>query len=216
MNSLYGKFAQRIQQESVYIKDINKDFGLVREAMQQKRFIKLQMFSAERNDAFLITKTSKKFSVSFSIPSFASYITSYARVSLLKKLYEMEKNIPVYCDTDSIFYEIDTFIPNEKFLGGWKKEDKIVTEIIALKNYKYLKTLKHTKLVKEVHLIKGVPLKAKKIGENEFEYETLTRAKESLRRNEVPGMLVKRKKKITGIYDKREILPDGNTKPFKL
>lgn len=217
MNSLYGKFAQRITEESIYISDIEKQFHVIRDYQQKNLFVELVMFNQERKDAFLIIKSAKSFNVPFAIPSFASYITSYARVSLLKKLYEMEKNVPVYCDTDSIFYEIESpGMVNEKFLGGWKKEEKIVTEIRGLKNYKYLKTLKHTKIVTEKHLIKGVPTSARKISDTEFEYFNLTKSKESLRRNITPGMLTKRTKKVRGVYDKRIVHADGTTEPFTL
>jgi len=53
-------------------------------------------------------KTTKKVDTSFSIPSFASYITSGARIILLRELYRIENLKPVYCDTDSIkfmFYD---------------------------------------------------------------------------------------------------------------
>lgn len=216
MNSLYGKFAQRILQESTYIKDIDLQWDQIREAQENKTFLQLQMVSADSNDAFLIVKTLEKKKAKFSIPSFASYITSFCRVDLLKKLYEYENKSVVYCDTDSIFYELEDTRPDEKFLGGWKREAKIVTEIRGLKNYKFLKTLKRTKLVKEIHLVKGIPLKAKKIGEDTWEYFNLGKSKESLRRHRVPGILTRRVKQLKGVYDKRIVLEDGNTKPITI
>lgn len=209
-NSLYGKFAQRIDEESIYIENIEKQFDIILEYQKKGLFKKLMLFNAERLDAFLIVGTTKNISISYSIPSFASYITSGARVKILKKLLECEKNKVVYCDTDSIFIENDFGIESENFLGGWCKEEKIVTEIRGLKNYKFLSK------GKEYHRLKGVPSKAKKTGENSYQYFNLVKTKESLRRNLEAGVLIERTKKITGKYTKRTILYNGETEPIIL
>jgi hypothetical protein len=106
-NSLYGKFAQRIVEESIYIPDVAKGWDLICEHQKNNTFLKLVMFNKKRNDAFLIVKSSKKIDVSYSIPSFASYITSNQRVYLLDKMIELHEkdNKILYCDTDGIFYE---------------------------------------------------------------------------------------------------------------
>ena len=213
MNSLYGKFAQRISEENIYIENIDKQYHIIEEAQRKGIFKKLQLFNAERLDAFLIIKSMTGKSVSHAIPSFSSYITSFSRIHLLKKLLEMEKFNPVYCDTDSIFYEIDPGIQDEYKLGGWKVEGKIVTEILGLKNYKFFKTSKPETLI---HRIKGVPTKHEKIGKNEFTYTNLIKTKEGLRRNLDSGVLTKRTKKILGLYDKRIVTTNGHTKPIKL
>lgn len=226
-NSLYGKFAQRITEESIYIDDIDKRWDLIREYQQKHQFIKLQMFNKDRNDAFLIVNSVRAMNVSYCIPSFASYITSAARVELLKKMLEMKGKGVVYCDTDSIFFEIDDGVKSSLELGGWKLENKIVTEIKGLKNYKYLNTDK-----KEIWRVKGVPVdKGKTVkmwyGEQEkevkiveqisgdsFIYYNLVKSKEALKRKIEPGQLIERKKTVKNIYDKREILKEGFTKPI--
>lgn len=210
MNSLYGKFAQRILEETIYIKDIDLQWSLIEEYQRLGLFIKLSMFNMERKDAILYVKAVKFKNISYSIPSFASYITSYSRVLLLEKLIELENNIPVYCDTDSIFYEIDSNVVTGLGLGQWKREDKIITEIRGLKNYKFVEE------GKEYRKLKGVPNKATKITDNDFEYFNLIKTKESLRRNKVAGVLTKRTKHINNIYEKREVFADGTTKPIKL
>lgn len=212
MNSLYGKFAQRITEESIYIENVDNSIELIKEYQAKNLFLKLQMFNTERNDAFLIVKSLMGKSISYAIPSFSSYITSFARIHLLKKLLEMEKFRPVYCDTDSIFYELpDLSFKDSKELGGWKIEGKIVTEIQGLKNYKFYKV---DKPQTEIHRIKGVPTKALKTGPNSFEYSNLIKTKEGLRRNLDSGVLTKRIKEISGKYTKRIVLKDGQTKPI--
>lgn len=212
MNSLYGKFAQRISEEHIYIENIEKQYHVIQEHQQKKTFIRYLPFNAQRSDGFLVVKTTKKVDTSFSIPSFASYITSGARVILLKELYRIERLNPVYCDTDSIFFEINEGVyPSSKQLGKFKLENKIVTEIRGLKNYKYIEN------GEEKRRLKGIPVKAipGRLPDS-WEYFNLTKTKESLRRNIDAGTRVKRTKQITGKYDKRIVFADGETKPIEL
>ncbi len=213
MNSLYGKFAQRINEENIYIENIEKSLDLIHEYQRKKLFIKLQMFNAERNDAFLIIKSMTGQTLTYAIPSFSSYITSFGRVKLAEQLLKMENQKPVYCDTDSIFFEINNGFKSSNELGGWKLENKIVTEINGLKNYKFFKIEKPDKIITR---IKGVPANATNIGLNKFSYNNLIKTKEGLRRGIESGFLTERIKLITNKYDKRIILTDGQTKPFEL
>lgn len=210
MNSLYGKFAQRVTEEHIYIENIEKQINIIHDYQRRNLFINFIPFNSERLDGFLVIKTSRKVDTSFSIPSFASYITSGARVVLLTKLLELEKCRPVYCDTDSIFFEINNGFESTKKLGGWKLEDKTVTEIRGLKNYKYIDG------GVEKHRLKGVPKSATKISDNTYEYFNLLKTKESLRRDMDAGIRIKRTKVITGKYTKRIVLENGETKPIEL
>jgi hypothetical protein len=135
MNSLYGKFAQRILTEFIYIKSMSKDYQLINDYRKSGQLLKLSIFNPERDDCFLeVTKNNAKF-LYHSIPLFSSYITSYSRIYLLEYLLKYKEFNPVYCDTDSIFFEKDPLIDYSKKLGGWKKEEKIIIEINGLKNY---------------------------------------------------------------------------------
>lgn len=221
-NSLYGKFAQRIEEETQYIEDIQKQWDIIEQYRRDGKFIRLDMFNQDRLDAYLVTKSSQSFNISYSIPSFASYITSYSRVQLLDKLRKMENNVPVYCDTDSIAFEIDDgTIESSKALGEWKLEKKVITEICGLKNYKFEFVNNKGELIKK-HRLKGVPEKnrhnaldsqGKEIA-NEYEYFNLIKTKEALRRNMKPGKLIRRTKTISGKYTKRIVFSDGTTKPI--
>ncbi len=226
MNSLYGKFAQRVTEEHIYIENIEKQYHVIQDHQRNNTFIRFVPFNSERLDGFIVVKTTKKIDTSFSIPSFASYITSGARVILLKELLRIEHLKPVYCDTDSIFFEIYEGYNSSKELGKFKLEGahdkegnfypKIVTEIRGLKNYKYKYfDAKENKYV-DGHRLKGVPKTAIKVGENSYEYFNLTKTKESLRRNIEAGERVKRTKEISNKYDKRIVLENGETKPIEL
>ncbi len=209
LNNLYGKFGQRIDEKTIYIDDVVNQYELIRSHQYAGTFIKLLAFNTERQDAFLVVKETKKIEISYSIPSFASYITSAGRVTLAKKLIEMKANKPVYCDTDSIFFEIDDNVESSNVLGEWKVENKIVTQINGLKNYRYIDENKV-----ERNRIKGVPGRAIEVAKNRYEFETLIGTKEGLRRNMDIGVKAKRTKIISGKYDKRVVLKDGETKPI--
>ncbi len=211
MNSLYGKFGQRIKNETEYIADMHAQLHVIQKYQQNKRLVKISVFNPLRNDCFLELKRPSDYIPAFAIPSFASYTTSAGRVYLLNKMIEMKPNRPVYCDTDSIFFEIGT-AKSEYQLGGWKVEDKIVTEIRGLKNYSYIDS-KSGKVVKR---IKGVPKKAIETAPNVFEFNNLIRTKEALRRGLEPGVLTTRKKVISGKYEKRVIFSNGETEPIEI
>lgn len=235
-NSLYGKFGQHISQETIYIRSITKQWDIIQEYEKKGLFVKLITFNKKRDDAFLVTKSSRK-ECSYSIPSFASYITSGGRVELLRKALTMDANKIVYWDTDSLFFEILTpDIVSEKQLGGWKVEDKIVTHITTVKNYRYYEIEKPheeilrckgvpkirkdehgkpttTKIYKEDCTFEEVPT-VEQVSDSEFIYYNLMQTKEALKRGLEPGVITKRTKKIKHKYDKRKILDDGNTKPI--
>jgi hypothetical protein len=205
LNSLYGKFAQKPKENKMYIDDIEKRFDLIEKLNVLNELKEIKMFSKYRKDAFLILQSNEN--ISNSIPLFSSYITSYARVYLLQHLIKYEAYKPVYCDTDSIFFEHMPPIIESNELGGWKLEPKIITEIRGLKNYSY-----------EVHgkyfeKIKGVPKKATKIDLNTYTFEQLVKNKQALKRNIKERQLIKVCKFISNIYDKRVILSNNETEP---
>ena len=210
LNSLYGKFAQRILTEFIYIKDIEKQYKLIEKYEKKGLLIKIKPFSCERKDVFIEVKSPKNEKIYNSIPLIASYITSYSRVYLLKYLLKYTEYLPVYCDTDSIFLEKLPNIIESNDLGGWKIENKIIKNIRGLKNYSYLVD------EKIIDKIKGVPKKAEKTGKNVYKYKSLLKTKEALRRNTAPGVLINREKILNNTYNKRIILNDGWTKPIKL
>ena len=213
--NLYGKFAQRIDEKTIYINDIVEQYDLIKEHQRKGTFIKLLAFNQERSDAFLIVKTEKKIEIAYSMPSFSSYITSAGRIKLAEKLLSMQGNRPVYCDTDSIFFEVDDGVESSNVLGEWKVEDKIVTEIRGLKNYSYESYSNVSKKLEKHSRIKGVPSKRVEVSPNNFEFTSLVGTKEGLRRNLEIGTPLKRTKFVKGTYDKRIVDKNtGETKPI--
>jgi len=210
LNSLYGKFGQRNNIKSVYIHDIHKQFSFIEQAMIDKTFVRLIMFNDQRQDAFMEVKTPEAKTPAHQIPSFASYVTSGARIHLLRELLEIKKvyNV-VYCDTDSIFYEGPRSVNVSKKLGDWKAEKKTVTSINGLKNYEYIEDGRNEK----IELLKGVP-KVNVFDGDRYNFQTLMKTKEALRRNLQPGILTDRYRTKKFQYDKRIVYPNGLTAPI--
>jgi hypothetical protein len=210
LNSLYGKFGQKKKTEFIYIEDVKRDYLIIDEFKNSGELIKIRTFNLERDDCFLEVVNKKQEKYYNSIALFASYITSFARVMLLKDLVNNKNFVPVYCDTDSIFYEVDPKIKEGKELGEWKKENKLVYNIRGLKNYSYFAD------GKKIDKIKGIPKKARKISDKKYTYENLVKTREAITRNIEAGVLVTRTKELKNTYDKRIILKNNDTLPLKL
>jgi hypothetical protein len=104
MNSLYGKFGQRREKESVVINPTST-IGLV----PIDAYGKLGIYkkAGESNAAYIL-------------PAIASFVTSYARLCLFNL---MKDHDPIYCDTDSIITK--DVLPTGKKLGELKREYRI-------------------------------------------------------------------------------------------
>jgi hypothetical protein len=209
MNSLYGRFAMRMKLQTTYYDNI--PFDLIEEIQGTDDFYELKIFNKDRSDCYLITENEKMKASFFSIPTFSSYITSAARVELLKGLLANEKNNVCYCDTDSIFLE-KPFIGNVGTeLGQYKKENKHIIEIRGLKNYSYI-----TDEGMQKDVIKGISKGAIKIADNKYQIKKYIKTKQAINENKIAGESYIQTKELTHEYDKREVLYDGSTKALKL
>jgi hypothetical protein len=212
MNSLYGRFAMRMKLQTTYYEDL--PFQLIKELQDDEKFYELQLFNIERNDCYVITENEKMKASFYSIPTYSSYITSAARIILLKNLLANENNEVVYCDTDSIFLNGNFFGNISNSLGSFKKESKTIIEVRGLKNYTYI-----DEKGKTINVIKGiskgsVQKKGTKIPT--FETKKYIKTKQAIVQNKEAGTAYIMVKTLTHEYDKRIVLPDGSTKPIKL
>lgn len=137
MNSLYGKFAQRVDTEDRYT-HIEPDIGVPYKKLGENTF-KLHSVDKERANETVVC--------------WASYITSYARVLLYS--YFPESSGLYYCDTDSVV--LNKPLPDELIhpteFGLMKLEDNIVESFyVAPKRYAYINDRKET-----IKKIKGIP-----------------------------------------------------------
>jgi hypothetical protein len=209
MNSLYGRFGMKLKYATAYHHEI--PVQIIRELQNENKYYELQTFNEERTDCYLITENEKHLNGWFSIPCFSSYITSEARIILLKGLLNNENNSVVYCDTDSIFIEHDFVGVVTSNLGDFKEEKKTIIEVSGLKNYKYI-----DETGKERIVIKGISRNATKEGEGKYSIPKYYKTKQSLRQDKEAGESFIMHKELKHKYDKRIILNNGNTKPIKL
>lgn len=209
MNSLYGRFAMRMKYTSTYYDLI--PYEIIEELQETEKFYELKLFSAKREDCFIVTESDNFVNSFFAIPSFSSYITSACRVKILKSLLDNENEEVVYCDTDSIFLKGSFNGSLSEQLGDWKLEAKNITEIRGLKNYTYLDSEGQTKDV-----IKGISKNSKKIGVGKFKQIKYYKTKQALRQNKEAGEQFEQIKELKHKYDKRTVDINGNTKPLKL
>lgn len=206
LNDLYGKFGQKITTETIYLDNVFEKADYLFQLRAEYPNGELSFINKNSDAAYYIIKGGKDVNIPHQIPSIAAYITSAARVHLLKQML-VTKGV-AYCDTDSIFFAFADSFEDDTKLGGWKLESKIVTEIRGPKNYDYM----IGDLFKR--RIKGVPSKAVQGEDKIWRYSNLVTPKEAIRRGLLAGVPIERTKFIKGIYDKRHILSDGETTPI--
>jgi len=212
MNSLYGRFAMRMKLQTTYYEDL--PFEIVKELQDSEKFYELQLFNKERNDCYLITENEQMKASFFSIPTYSSYITSAARVYLLKALIANEKNSVCYCDTDSIFLSGNFNGSVSDSIGDFKLEEKNIIEIRGLKNYSYVNEAGQT-----TNVIKGISKGSiKKEGCTVPTYETkkYIKTKQAIQQDREAGTAYIMVKELKHDYDKRIIEFNGTTKPLQL
>lgn len=166
---------------------------------------------------------------------YAAYITAFARHDLFIYIQEALKNgrIPLYCDTDSIFFKGPKF--NLKFnekLGSLQLKDEISDCQFLLPKTYYVKWTDGT----EIYKCKGVkgnlakefftkgfaesmqPLKyVETCRKNFFIAQRNKKYKNSKKEEFIPfNMWVKKPKTLKSKYDKRFVLKLGDTKAIKL
>jgi len=208
LNSLYGKFAQKMETTEIIINNSEESKEKVMKAILKNKELeknkkdykyKIDMIDnyslddEEQNDIlnpqiYFITDLDKEYIPKFINPILSIYITSYARLELFNLIETIKKNKKniVYFDTDSVItdYNFNT----SKDLGALKKEYDIKEGIIIKPKMYYLKGLNEKKEETEVYKCKGLMgINSYKDFENiistrKFNYIKFCKFKESLRR----------------------------------
>ncbi len=211
LNSLYGKFAQKYRDETIFVKSREELFK--KQETYGPRIKRIQLLD---DDLIAIRITSDEEFARHDIVSWASYVTSYARVYNWKLQHDIETKYGLevhYTDTDSFF--VSKQLPDNallgKELGKLKLEKKKIIQINAPKDYEYINSKGEI-----IRKLKGVPKKAKQIDENTYEYYKIVKFKEALRRGIQPGTSIRIIKKLNREYDKRIVLSDGRTMPVEM
>ena len=157
LNSLYGKFAQKDIQERI---DNDDEIERIIEAGKLDQY-HFDYYDGVRGSLpFLVAIAGEK-KASSTWFGFASFTTSYARVSLNRAILSAGEGA-YYCDTDSIFFNADNLdsvldeieLGNE--LGQWDYEIREPTNFIGYEPKAYLFITDERQKVKIRH--KGVSL----------------------------------------------------------
>ena len=124
-NSLYGKFGMKRER-------------VVYERYEEKRCEKIKLKTQVArisgfNGSDMISYNKLAFA-DYIRPYLSAFITSYARLELLKMMLKIGKDNLYYCDTDSIVSAIpfDELEVNEKEYGKWKLEREIEKAVFVL------------------------------------------------------------------------------------
>ncbi len=185
LNSLYGKFMQLNQGFEIKLLESKEDFENYEEI--------------ENTGIGIIRDTGYKRGKSTYL-NIGSYITSYARIELLKKMkYALDNQAEIlYCDTDSLFINRQIFNENDKI--GELKLEKFGQniEIFSAKSY----ILNYDNEKEMIKVIKGIPKKAQKINEYDYEYERIIKFMTYIRQNSL--ISVKEIKSINYDTEKRK------------
>lgn len=188
LNSLSGKFGQHRER-----KTITTDCGIGTEPYSDVLGLSLK------------TEVSK---ATFICPQLSAFITSYARVDLWNRLKKTTDLF--YCDTDSIFCS-DTLKTGSE-LGQLKKELSFESATFKLPKLYSLRLSNGT----EHNVAKGFVEKKswKELCEKGTSDHFLLGLKSAIRH----GKVLERKrisKTIKSSYDKRKVLSDGTTSPYR-
>jgi len=226
MNSLYGKFAQRQDVESVQFIHNPEDVP----------WDKVKDWIDPDYDVFLIKDESKANHI---VPQISIHVTALAQLELYKymeKILEKDRLL-IYCDTDSVF--TDYKLPSGDKLGQMDLEYEFRDGIFLLpKTYFVHKVDKHGDTEDFSSSMDGfIELKKAKGFQKEFrdnfseegylkgltanfeDFQIRTELqinpfRSSLKRHHTFLSMDRRLKSIQNYYDKRRVLPDFDTEPF--
>jgi len=210
MNSLYGKFGQKINSWlDIGEYDIKNDTDRIEQIynVDTKKYTLLKYFGGKiyKNDGYV-----EGYNSFVAIPS---YVTSYARIYLFELMKIAGLDNVLYCDTDSLFLNQDghnnikdTEYIDDKKLGCLKLEKKGNVNIFGCKDYNFNKVRK----------TKGISKNSKILEKNKFEYTQFMKIKTALRKGLLDGVYINNVVKTLNQDYKKAIVKDNKTTPFEL
>lgn len=206
LNSLYGKFGQRTSDLELVTDDPLKmeeySLPMVSFAVGEEKFIRFD----EK-----IWKVKKREPAYNSFIAIASHVTSYARAYLFRLMEHVGLEKIYYMDTDSLVVDQEGFEKLKRFINktrlGALDIKEVFEELTILGAKAYI--------TKDVRRIKGIPARARQVSDNSFEFDQFMRFRTKLRKNMLDVQLVvKACRTIRRVYDKGQVLPNGDVIPF--
>lgn len=220
MNSLYGKFGQKMYQQEMIFPNDKEGMKKFRQYCQANRDLldegKPARYSIDSPDTveklpdgtevhvpkiFYIKDEDTEDYPPFINPILCIYTTSHARLELYKWIEKIQaaKKRVFYCDTDSVI--TDHQLPTGKRLGQMKLELNIKKGIIIKPKFYYLED-DSTTLVKAKGMmnLKTLSQFNKIVESRVYKYKKFTRFRESIRRNLAFNQILD-VEKIVGLED---------------
>jgi len=209
LNSLYGKFGQRVRKELV-LKKVDPDI-FYSETTLWAELGRLVTVYCVGGKMFILSKEREPSFDSF--PAIASFVTAYARLRIWNLIEIAGPENVYYCDTDSLFVNEEGFRRLKPFQSGTKLgflkvegySDNV--EIYGLKDYVYGMEVK----------IKGIRKDAKPLGVCVYSQKQFLKLR-SLLRLGIPDRVLVREiiKRLERKYDKGVISESGRVEPYRL
>lgn len=221
MNTLYGKFAQKEILASEVTKDSDlgdqyqaiKDFGGEPEITDALTGQTTSFMDLEQT-VFASTSTDNNAKDSF--VAISSYITSYARMLLVKYILQAGRKHVYYCDTDSLIVDqagydaLASVIDNGK-LGYLKVEG--TSESVTITKPKDYQAGEKTRLK---GISKGAELVSTDDTESLYQQQQFEGFNMAMKKGHFDTVVVTQiRKKVTKKYDKGRVDQDGYVHPFK-
>lgn len=206
LNSLYGKFGQRTSDLELVTDDPIKleEYALpmVSFAVGEEKFVRFD----EK-----IWRVKKREPAYNSFIAIASHVTSYARAYLFRLMEYVGLDKIYYMDTDSLVVDEEGYQKLKRFINktrlGALDVKEIFDSLIILGAKAYI--------TPQARRIKGIPARARQIDDNTYEFDQFMRFRTKLRKNMLDCQLVvKATRTLSRIYDKGEVLPNGDVIPF--
>ena len=209
LNSLYGKFGQRINEYKKVSNNNDMEDGVI--TLIDGNINKEVTF---RNINGLEEKSVGLIEGFDSFVSIASHITADARMRLWKYFEIAGRDNVYYCDTDSM-------ITNARGYLNCKRANVISDELgdLSLKGHTTKLEIYGAKdyVFDEDKVIKGIRKDATRIGESEFTQVRFEGMAGAIRNNRLNKMVISNvTKKLSRIYTKGDVMKDGKVAPFVL
>ena len=206
MNSLYGKFAQKISKYEKINGDIDIEYGSYFKREPKTNLMRKHYVINHEHFRIVEGETSK-----FNFTAISSIITGYGRIMIYELCLLIGKENVYYMDTDSIILDQSKLkkikhLINDNEIGKLKIESKISNaEFRTLKDY----------TIDGKEVIKGISKSAKKINSKRYKVTNFKRISQIFIHSEKMYMEIFSSHKIlTHKYEKGIIQKNGRVLPF--
>ena len=208
LNTLYGKFGQKVDSLKKIKSNMTKQYDAYDYVdLRTRKIHKRKVIN------YVEYEQTKNLVSTYSIPSIATEVTSYARLKLLEVFIKIGWENVYYCDTDSVITNTKGHKIIQKYFEG-SGIGKLVLEdqsnnvkLFALKDYDFGKSKKR----------KSIPYKSKKISKDTYSYTHFSTTIEAMRdKNKDKMKTSTRKKTLSRRYSKGIVNKDGTISPISL